>query len=493
MQKTKVANKLMNLIMALTLVIMVSCKNSGAGDISDDAQMQKETGSEEPGTEKITDNLPEISFNGADFNILMREEYEREFSAEYETGDVVNDAVYKRNGIVEERFGVNINPIALTGNFSQRQVFIDALRNSVLAADGAYDMVAGAANYLMALTGDGLFLNLRNSEYINFEQPWWSSDFAENMAINDVLYTATGDIAFNTLEEMILMFFNKQLCEDYEIELPYQLVRDGKWTFDKMQEYAKMVSVDVDGNGKFDAADKYGLMLEGNPVKTIMMNMGVNFSEKGGDGLPKMTYMSEKMLDIFDKMKALLADTEHIFKHPQTGDTLQTFSDMEKVFSESRILLMSLVLSSAQSLRSMEVDFGLIPMPKYDAAQEKYRTVVLEKFTIVGIPSSAKDPKMSEIIIEALASESAVTTIPAYYDISLKVKQSRDTESGEMLDLIRSNIIYDFAYVNNQSLEDIGNLFNNVLSANGDLVSAYEKISDKIEQNLGKLIESYQK
>jgi hypothetical protein len=476
------------------IFIMTSCQSGerANGDPSD-ANVQEQNSDEQIRTEKVTDNLPDINFNGADFNIMMRSEYEREFNAESETGDVVNDAVYKRTRTVEDRFGIKVKSISVTGSFTQRQTFIDALRNSVLAGDGAYDMVAGAANYLMALSGDGLFLNLLDSEYIAFDKPWWSSDFAKNMEINGVLYTATGDIVFNTLEDMIVMFFNKQMCTDYGIDLPYQTVRDGKWTFDKLQELAKMVSVDVDGNGKFDVADKYGYMLEGNTVKTIMFNMGVNFTERGSDGLPKMTYMSEKLIDIFDRVKAFTEDSEHILKYPNTGDTLVMFSEMQQLFSEARMLFMSLVLSTAQSLRSMEVDFGLIPMPKYNEAQDKYRTVVLEKFSIVGIPSSAKNPKMSEIILEALAAESAVTTIPAYYDISLKVKQSRDTESGEMLDLIRSNMIYDFAYVNGQSLSDLSNFFNNVMSENGDIVSAYEKRSDLIEKNLRDLIATYRK
>ena len=480
------------LLLSFAVIQFFACRGKES-TVPDGENAQGQNIGEQSETKKSEDRLPDIDFNGADFNILMRQEYEREFNAESENGDVVNDAVYRRSKTVEDRFGINIKPVAVTGNFTQRQIFIDTLRNSVLAGDGAYDMVAGAANYLMALTGDGLFSNLLDSEYIDFENPWWSSDFAENMEINGVLYTATGDIAFNTLEDMIVMFFNKQMCTDYGIELPYQTVRDGKWTFDKLQELAKMVSADVDGNGEFDAADKYGYMLEGNTVKTIMLNMGVNFSGRGGDGLPKMTYMSEKMVDIFDKMKSLLSDKDHIFKYPNTGDTLLMFGEMQQIFSEARMLFMSLVLSTAQSLRSMEVDFGLIPMPKYDEAQEKYRTVVLEKFSIVGIPSSAKDPKMSEIILEALASESTLTTIPAYYDISLKVKQSRDTESGEMLDLIRSNVIYDFAYVNGQSLSDLSNFFNNVMNENGDIVSAYEKRSALTEKNLSDLIAVYQK
>ena len=444
-------------------------------------------------TETTADNLPEITFDNADFNILMRTEYEHEFHTESETGDVVNDAVLARTRAVEERFGVKINSIPVTGNFSQRDVFIGALRDSVAAGDGAYDMVAGAANYLMSLAGEGLFLDLLGSKYIDFNQPWWSSDFAEKMSINGVLYTATGDVAFNTLEDMIVMFFNKQMFADYGIELPYELVKNGGWTFDKMTKTVKKVSEDVDGNDIFDAADKYGLMLEGNTVKTIMMSMGVNFSERDENGLPKMAYMSDKLINIFDRVKSFVEDREHVFTHPVTGDSLEVFRSMQNIFSESRTLFMSLVLSTAQALRSTETDFGIIPMPKYDTEQADYRTVVLEKFTIIGIPASAKNPEMSEVIIEALASESAATTIPAYYDVFLKVKQSRDTESAEMLDLIRASVVYDFAYVNGWTLSNLTNLFNDVMTSNGNLVSSYEKISASVEEKLSELIEAYKK
>ena len=466
--------------------VLTSCQNND-GDPGETSSGNTEA------TETTGDNLPEISFDNTDFYILMRAEYEHEFHAESETGDVVNDAVFQRTRAVEERFDVNINSVPVTGNFSQRDVFIGVLRNSVAAGDTAYDMVAGAANYLMSLAGDGLFLDLLGSKYINFDQPWWSSDFAEKMSINGVLYTATGDVAFNTLEDMIVMFVNKQMCADYGIEPPYQLVKNGEWTFDKMAEIVKMVSEDVDGNDKFNEADKYGMMLEGNTVKTIMMSMGVNFSERDENDLPKMAYMSDKLIDIFDRVKAFVEDREHVFTHPVTGDSLEVFRSMQNIFGESRTLFMSLVLSTAQALRATEVDFGIIPMPKYDTAQENYRTVVLEKFTIIGIPASAKNPEMSEIIIEALASQSAVTTIPAYYDIFLKVKQSRDTESAEMLELIRESVVYDFAYVNGWTLSNLTNLFNDVMTSNGNLVSSYEKISSSVEQNLSDLIEAYKK
>ena len=47
------------------------------------------------------------------------------------------------------------------------------------------------------------------------------------------------------------------------------------------------------------------------------------------------------------------------------------------------------------------------------------------------------------MILEALASESRRTVIPAYYEVSLKGRTVRDEESQEMLDLIFSSRVYD--------------------------------------------------
>lgn len=94
------------------------------------------------------DDLPDMDFGGAEFNILCRTEWSYEFDAEQD-GDVVNDAVYARNRAVEERFGVKFNYHAVDGGWALQDTFLNALTSSVLSGDQAYDMVAGFQAYIV--------------------------------------------------------------------------------------------------------------------------------------------------------------------------------------------------------------------------------------------------------------------------------------------------------------------------------------------------------
>lgn len=56
--------------------------------------------------------------------------------------------------------------------------------------------------------------------------------------------------------------FNKTLFENYDLEYPYQAVRDGKWTLDMLYELAKTVPTASNGNGTTDYADLFGCLDE---------------------------------------------------------------------------------------------------------------------------------------------------------------------------------------------------------------------------------------
>jgi hypothetical protein len=55
------------------------------------------------------------------------------------------------------------------------------------------------------------------------------------------------------------MYFNKQLVEDYGIENPYDTVREGAWTHDRMKTVVGAIYRDLNGNGAYDDDDFYGL------------------------------------------------------------------------------------------------------------------------------------------------------------------------------------------------------------------------------------------
>ena len=60
------------------------------------------------------------------------------------------------------------------------------------------------------------------------------------------------------------------------------------------------------------------------------------------------------------------------------------------------------------------------------------------------MPRTNSNPEMASVILEAMACESQNSVIPAYYDVMLKVKLTRDEVSASMLDLIFENRVFDY-------------------------------------------------
>lgn len=438
----------------------------------------------------ISDDLPAVKYDGAEFNILIRSEFLYEFASEGIDGDVINDAVYKRNLDIEERFNVQINIVDVTGTFSTRSTYISALTSSVLAGDGAYDMFASAANYILPLIPEGYFLNLGDLGYIDFSKPWWPDGYVNNMTVDGKTYLATGTVSINMIENMCVLFFNKKLMDDYKIDYPYTLVNDNNWTLEEFEKMIVQVCVDLNNDGVYNREDTLGFMTYGNMITASTISMGLQFSERDNEGYPSLTYMNDRTVSMFDAMISFM-EHDTVWIHEGAGDTLARTTDMQNIFSNGNILFMAQVLSSAQALRGMDIDFGIIPMPKYDTAQSRYYTCVLENLTVTGIPVTAKNNEMSAVILEAMAADGYKNVIPKYYETALKTKFSRDNDSEIMLDLIRDNIWFDFLYLNSVTVSDINHLFSNSLTDGKAIVTEFEAKREQFETKLATLIEGY--
>lgn len=164
---------------------------------------------------------------------------------------------------------------------------------------------------------------------------------------------------------------------------------------------------------------------------------------------------------------------------------------MRTLFKENKALFMWQTLSSAQILRNMEMDFGILPYPKYDAMQEDYYTQALETHTVLTIPVSAINVSQSAALLEALSEISYSTVTPAYFDTALKTKYTRDVESLDMIDLIRRGLRYNFGFVNSIAIDQIGAIFGNVAMSDFNLASSYAANESIYQELLNTLLESY--
>ena len=108
---------------------------------------------------------------------------------------------------------------------------------------------------------------------------------------------------------------------------------------------------------------------------------------------------------------------------------------------DGRVLFRQTSTKNLDTLRDCEVEYGIVPYPKLDEAQEGYYGYDISAF--ISIPSSVSDPELVGKTLEMLNFYSREMVMPTYYDIQLNSKSVRDEESIEMLDLIFEGIVCD--------------------------------------------------
>jgi hypothetical protein len=290
------------------------------------------------------------------------------------------------------------------------------------------------------------------------------------------------------------MVFNKKLQMDYGIENLYGLVNDGKWTLDKLLELCKVVSVDVDGNGKMDDKDAYGFLYQRDTMTSFLSGCGEFVGGKDEDDLPVLTLNTPKALEVLDKLYDILYDEKYCFHVMKFFDpTSIGFTDgMNMMFQDDRALFMWIRMADVENLRSMETDFGILPTPKYDEKQEQYlQTVNPYVGVLTAVSQSAASIENAGAVLEYMAYESKYVLQPAYYEVVLYNKIARDEESGKMLDIIFGNRAYDIGDVFN--FGSLGSdLLNMTMTFDRNISSKYEKKEASALKAIDKLIEKIQ-
>ena len=140
----------------------------------------------------------------------------------------------------------------------------------------------------------------------------------------------------------------------------------------------------------------------------------------------------------------------------------------------------------------MDTNFGILPVPKiFENTEEYASTVNVHTACALAIPMTAIEIDRTTIIMEAMAAESKYLLNPAYYEVSLKTKHSRDDESSEMLDLILTNRVIDIGDVYN--FADFGIEFYRLAQSNDrNLASFYDKYENRVNTAIDKLIAKYE-
>ena len=489
--------KLAAILLSLLMIcgVLAACADtSGKGDdttaaVADSTAQSDETSSNLDENGYLLDNLPALNFNSK-VSILAWDDVEHEeFQSDEQTGDLVLDSIYTRNLTVINRLGLTeLEWVRIKGNSDNRSNWNAHVSSVVQGGGHDYDVIAGyslsvALNASSGFLSDMLDENI--SPYTDFSMPWWSQLLVEQATIKGKLLFASGDISRNALEMMYACFVNTDILSDHQLVNPQTLVPSGEWTYDKFIEMCQGVYIG-DGQKNFET-DTFGYMSSGIHNDPWFYGSGATICEKDEDGnvIPSPSFSGERVINTLDKFQALFKSPDGIctdkVKHQAA------FRDGRLLFMTDRARVSHKVLAA-----NADLNYCIVPCPKYDVDQEKYITVMGNPFTLYGIFVNSEDKPKASAFIECMASEGYRKVTPAVFELSLKTKYVNDPVSSEMYDIIRENLSYDLGRIFSSDLIGQGHFKAEIAKTTNSWVSISKAQSKILEQKCEALNKAFE-
>ena len=475
----KLATILAALLVAVpTVMLFASCKNNTSNEqpnTPNGGGSSSEVTYDEVSGEKLINgetraqrlehdfspNIPETdvgNFEGQTFSMLIGSTGQVMY-AEEENSQPVNDAVFRRNKLIEDHFGITLNIVktgaAATG--SGQSEATKQFRSLIETVDSTYHAFMHVQHSGMPqMILEQYFVDWNTIPYINFEDNWWYGNIRNDLCFGDKVYVMTGDYALY-IDRIDCLVFNKSIFDELGLDYPYQDVLDGTWTWDKFEELVAQGSADLNGDGISSITDdRYGLVgwvYELAPA--LLVSTGYAPLEKDADNMPILNQETAVAHEKYQRVVDLFTDGKMSWAGNSGNQSVAKYGD---VFREGRSMFVDLFLGSVTGLTEVEFDFGILPYPKWDEDAPYYnRSSNMTALTY--IPVTNTELALTGAVLEELAFQSAKDLTPLYFDNVLTVKSTRDVESEEMLPIIKDNarFLYDgympsiIGYVENKS------------------------------------------
>jgi len=417
-------------IVALSLASIIAL---GSLSMSACNKKKAEENAGEGGLE-IDIEIPRLDGGGEDFNFFLSYGvFDADYIVEEETGDRIKDIIYQRNKTVEDYFNTKL--VFRPGNKTSNSADTQLIRNFILSGDDTYDVYINVQHAGVPLIYEGLFVDwMEYMPHNDLSQSWWYGNVQRDLNFSDKVYVTAGAYNFHCLKSAGVLAFNKTMMDELEMEYPYEMVKNGTWTIDKFIEMVKKGQEDLNGDAKLSFEnDRFGFSgWKWEMMPAIYVGMGGENVTKDESNLPVLSVNNQRNIQVLDKMIALFSSSGGAW------DGGNTYGVANTMFNEERLLFKDSTLGALEGLRNVEFDFGAVPYPKLDEEQENYYSRVVNFSSLTYIPVTNANLEFTSAVLEAMAYLSDKYLIPEFYDVILTVKTARDTETEEMIDIVRN-------------------------------------------------------
>lgn len=350
----------------------------------------------------------------------------------------IDTAIYSRNRFVEEQLGILIN--VTQQNYNEAST---TMRNLSTSGLYQYDICYNESWKQSTLVLEGVYKSVNEYEqYLGLDKPWWYDEVMSDVTIANRRYLVASDMNMMVNESVTGMAFNRDIIRNYGAESPYELVQSGNWTFEKL--YSISTETREDG--------RYGIV--GNIVfaDAMIAAAGVTLTLKGEDGKIARNPVDDYFTTVYQTMITYFFEsngigevngirTSYDSENFMSGAFDRNYSSGTEFTSGKSTFAFMAVGNMRKDLPSCELEYGIIPNPKYNTNQSQYISYVTRPASLCGIPTSINGQTQETLervcnIMEWLSAYSYKLVKPVYYEVILYGRISRQPEAVEMLNIM---------------------------------------------------------
>lgn len=435
----KTLSKLLCLLLAAIMLTSVLAACSADEEVGEGKKHNDVVGTEED------PKLPAVDYGDYAFTFITEE------GAAYNTGyliydgeeaNVLDDAIYTRNSIIEDKYNITINQFKVPD-------IITTVRTQVMGGACEFDVILASCSDLAVMAQENLLKNLLEIETFNWDKSYWDSNSKEQLMIGNKLFFTNCALNIHTIG--FCVFFNKQLIEDYQLTSPYEYMANNQWTIDNWSKLVTSISRDVNQDGNMTEVDMYGTLMEHHNPRMFLYASGFRATTNDETGYPQVTLLKDgdKVVNLYEKLKQVFTNEECSYcmtcSDVQFDSALypHKYSYLRQLFTQDLYLFHYTSEGAMASFAEMESEFGVVPFPKYDEFQDGYKTIYPYNNNLLAIPNVSENLERTAIILEDMNYVSSFTVVPAWFDTLLTRRYARDNESEESLHILRNNCVYD--------------------------------------------------
>ena len=405
--------------------------------------------------EKLESELPDISGdeNGdpieRTFTIVT--DKKSVFYNEESTSGSVEKAVEARATFLHDKYGATLD-VKQKGSSAVASELKTALESGLEYAD----MLCISAKETVKLQISGLLTDMNTLPDFNIESAYFDPNNAKNLATNQTLYLLP-DATAQVYEDAYVMFFNRDLVNTKAGKDPETLVMQGKWTWDSFNEIARASAPDVYNKSIAELeTDIFGYAAyfsEGVFPYVMWVGTGSKVINNNYKNPVALSMSVEEITDIAKVLKNI---------YNTKGRYPLVKNETTSAFESGRVAFLCHRLDYLYALRdgtTKGANYGILPIPKLNEAQNSYHTMVSSEARVFSVPktvenNSEEDRRFVSAVISATCASGRETVKKAFLNHHIALYLNNNAETV-MFTTILDSITFDFANTYGDAISSI--------------------------------------